>query len=135
MVDLCKNYYKLGIDIFNIAEHEKRPRDMFGKVLDSFMEHSITLDTLGIENSVLAYSNFSNGIDKTPYYISIDSSTREVLVVIRGTASMEDAVIDLQLIPLDLTEVGVRCGFNGTNQKCHKGVLTRCLWIYEDLQK
>ena len=129
VLELCKSYYKLGIDIFQII-----PSETVGKVLDSFMEHSIVLDTIGIDNAVLAYSHFKNGMSQTPYYISVDETHREVVLTIRGTASLEDAVIDLQLIPSDLSEVGARCGFNGNEQKCHRGVLTRCIWIYDDLK-
>ena len=127
--NLCKDYYNLGVDVFQII-----PDGNVGKVLDSFMEHSIVLDTIGIEKAVLAYSHFRNGMSQTPYYISVDEVHREVVLSIRGTASLEDAVIDLQLIPSDLTELGERCGFNGNEQKCHRGVLTRCIWIYDDLK-
>lgn len=95
----------------------------------------IQLDSIGISKTVLAYSNFVNGIHKTPYSISIDEGCNEIVLAIRGTASLEDAIIDLQLVPSDLGKVGEQCGFDGHGEKCHKGVLTRCIWIRDDLER
>jgi hypothetical protein len=128
---LCNGYTKLGIDIFQTNDAGQA----VGNILDTFLENRIKLDSIGMNQTVLAYSNFVNGINKTPYSISIDEEHHEVIVAIRGTASLEDAVIDLQMIPSDLSELGVRCGFNGDEAKCHKGVLTRCIWIYDDVKE
>ena len=46
-----------------------------------------------------------------------------------------DWVIDLQYVPQPLTKVGQICGFNGENHLCHKGVLARCKWMYNDIKK
>jgi hypothetical protein len=116
---VAKGYLKASVDVINALDH--------------LLEDRIYLDSIGFANTQLVYSNFVNGIDKTPYYISIDEEHRVVIVSIRGTASLEDAVIDLQLTPSDLGDIGRQCGFDGEGEFCHKGVLTRCKWIYEDL--
>ena len=48
---------------------------------------------------------------------------------------MEDWVIDLQYVPQPLDKIGDICGFNGKNHHCHKGVLSRAKWLYNDLKK
>jgi hypothetical protein len=121
----------LGINVFEVPNAQQA----VGSILDSFLDYKITLDSIGMKHTTLAYSNFVNGINKTPYSICIDRDNQEIVLAIRGTASLEDAVIDLQLVPLDLSQVGACCGFNGDGERCHKGVLTRCVWIYDDLKE
>jgi hypothetical protein len=48
---------------------------------------------------------------------------------------MSDWVIDLQYVPQPLDVVGELCGFNGNGHHCHKGVLTRCKWMYNDIKR
>ena len=48
---------------------------------------------------------------------------------------MSDWVIDLQYVPQPLDDVGELCGFNGDGHNCHKGVLTRCKWMYNDIKR
>ena len=48
---------------------------------------------------------------------------------------MSDWVIDLQYVPQPLEDVGELCGFNGNGHHCHKGVLTRCKWMYNDIKR
>ena len=43
--------------------------------------------------------------------------------------------MDLQYVPQPLDTVGELCGFDGDGHHCHKGVLTRCKWMYNDIKK
>ena len=43
--------------------------------------------------------------------------------------------MDLQYVPQPLDKVGELCGFDGNGHHCHKGVLTRCKWMYNDIKK
>jgi hypothetical protein len=72
------------------------------------------------QDCALACSNFVNGINKTPNLISVDKEHHEVIVAIQGTPPLEDVVIDLQLMPSDLSELGVWCGFNGDGENATK---------------
>ena len=74
-------------------------------------------------------------IASTPYAILVDEEEKSVVIAVRGTNSLEDWVIDLQYVPLDLEKVGRLCGFDGKGHHCHKGVLTRCKWMYNDIKK
>ena len=71
----------------------------------------------------------------TPYSVLVDEMKETVVIAIRGTISMEDWVIDLQYVPSPLDKVGDICGFDGKGRLCHKGVLTRAKWLYNDLKK
>ena len=81
------------------------------------------------------YANFYNGIAATPYAIIVDDQEKSVVITIRGTNSLEDWVADLQYVPQPLDKVGELCGFDGKGRHCHKGVLTRCKWTYNDIKK
>ena len=48
---------------------------------------------------------------------------------------VSDWVIDLQFVPQSLDDVGELCGFNGAGHLCHKGVLARCKWMYNDIKR
>ena len=73
---------------------------------------------------------FNNGIVQTPYSILIDQEVKSIVIVVRGTRSLEDLVVDLQFIPESLEKVGKICGFEGKDCFCHKGFLARCKWMY-----
>ncbi|KAL9190050.1 hypothetical protein ACHAXT_007261 [Thalassiosira profunda] len=88
-----------------------------------------------VPHAHLWYANFQNGIASTPYAILVDEEEKSVVIAVRGTNSLEDWVIDLQYVPLDLEKVGRLCGFDGKGHHCHKGVLTRCKWMYNDIKK
>ena len=83
-------------------------------------------------NSYLASSFLAAA---TPYAVILDEVKNTVVITIRGTISMEDWVIDLQYVPQPLDKIGDICGFNGKNHHCHKGVLSRAKWLYNDLKK
>lgn len=99
------------------------------------LEEDFFLTLLGFEQTLLAYANFQNGIAETPYSVMIDHSIKTVVVSIRGTASLEDMIIDLQLTPASVDAVGKKCGFDGANEFCHKGVLRRSEWVFDDIER
>jgi len=95
----------------------------------------LSLAGYGDPEKHLFYANFKNGLAATPYAILVDEDERSVVIAVRGTLSLEDWVIDLQYVPQPLDKVGERCGFDGKGHHCHKGVLTRCKWMYNDIKK
>uniref|UniRef100_A0A7R9ZAK0 sn-1-specific diacylglycerol lipase n=1 Tax=Pseudictyota dubia TaxID=2749911 RepID=A0A7R9ZAK0_9STRA len=99
------------------------------------LDEGIELDEIGFNKTSAVYLQPENGIAKTPYSVLIDKEWETVILTIRGTASFEDIVIDLQLTPSKMDGVGKRCGFDGTDQFCHRGVITRCRWLYDDLER
>jgi Lipase (class 3) len=90
----------------------------------------------GLEESEIAYAQFRCAVKgHTPYAIVVDHDWKSVVIVIRGTGSLEDALTDLTLRPTSLEEVGKECGFEGTDLYAHAGMLTSTKWIYEDIQR
>lgn len=69
------------------------------------------------------------------YAILVDDEVKKVVIVVRGTRSLEDLVMDLQYIPFSLEKVGNVCGFEGKGHWCHQGFLTRSKWIFNDIKK
>lgn len=105
-----------------------------GEFMDTDSKH-IPLDGIGFENTIVLYAQYhQSGIDETPYAILLDLKWEKVIVTIRGSASLEDMAVDLQLTPQNLSALGKECGFDGDDQYCHKGVLTRAYWIYKDIE-
>jgi hypothetical protein len=101
-----------------------------------------TLDTkfsLGVadpslDHAFLMYTHLDNGLTKTPYAVLLDNDEKTVVITIRGTNSLEDWVIDLQFNPEPLDRVGELCGFDGGGHHVHRGILTRCKWVYNDIK-
>ena len=48
---------------------------------------------------------------------------------------ISDIIIDLLFVPAHLDKVGEICGFEGKGHSCHKGILARSKWLYNDLKK
>jgi sn1-specific diacylglycerol lipase len=90
----------------------------------------------GIEETEIAYAQFNCRITgDTPYAIVIDHDWKSIVIVIRGTESLEDALKDLTVRPTSLKETGDKCGFDGTDIYAHSGILESTTWIYEDIKK
>lgn len=82
------------------------------------------------------FCNFTVGIGKCPYAIVADKRRNTLVIVIRGTFSLEAVVTDLSLQPVLLSKYGDECeAFQNLNEYCHRGFLESALWIYRDLQE
>ncbi len=91
---------------------------------------------LGLQDSLIAFASFRNDILATPYAIIVDELEHAVVVAIRGTASIEDLVTDLQLSPVSMERVKQVCNFDAPVEYfSHRGILTKCKWIYNDLHR
>ncbi|KAL7463719.1 hypothetical protein ACHAXS_004076 [Conticribra weissflogii] len=107
----------------------------FTRPLDTLFRRDFNLTDIGLEKTFLCYMNLVNGIIATPYAILVDDEVKKVVLVVRGTRSLEDLVMDLQYIPFSLEKVGNVCGFEGKGHWCHQGFLTRSKWIFNDIKK
>lgn len=108
--------------------------DRFVRPLQTLYAQEYNLSSIGMNNAFLCYGNFVNGIVQTPYAIILDEEMKKIVIVVRGTRSLEDLVVDLQFIPESLSEVGCTCGFHGDGYYCHQGFLLRSKWIYNDIK-
>lgn len=107
----------------------------FERSLDTLFHYDYRLTNIGMNNSLLCFASFENSIIETPYAILVDEEVKKVVLVVRGTRSLEDLVVDLQFIPEELTEVGEVCGFHGEGHHCHQGFLLRSKWMYNDIKR
>lgn len=90
-------------------------------------------------NTALVYGSFINervaDLIATPYCILVDNDAKKVVVAVRGSASLEDLVTDLQMSPEYMKDVGQVCGFDGSNKHAHRGILARAKWIVNDIKE
>jgi hypothetical protein len=107
----------------------------FTRDSETLFDSGYRLSSLECGDAILFYASFLNGIVSTPYAILVDTSTKKVLITIRGTMSIEDMVVDLQYKPALLEKIGVVCGSNLKGHSCHKGFLARSKWLYNDIHK
>jgi hypothetical protein len=89
----------------------------------------------GLEESDIVHIEYQSGVEATPYVIALDHEWKSVVLAIRGTQSLEDMLADITLHPEELNELGEECGFDGSGQFCHAGMLACAVWIYRDLQR
>ena len=107
----------------------------FARGPETIFESKYMLSGLDCDHAMLCYASFRNGIISTPYAILVDTSKQKVVITIRGTISIEDMVIDLQYKPARLEKVGSICGTNLDGHCCHKGILARSKWLYNQIKK
>ena len=110
---------------------------VFLRDIETMFNDLHSLSSVGREQTHLMYANFFNGLSQTPYAILVDDAEQSVVITVRGTKSLEDWVADLTYVPQPLDKVGKICGYGSEldGHHCHKGVLTRCKWIYNDIKK
>ena len=88
----------------------------------------------GLEETEIAYAQFRCAVNgQTPYAIVIDHDWESIVVVIRGSESLEDVLTCLTVRPTSLEEVGKLCGFDGRDLYAHEGMLKAAKWIYDDI--
>jgi len=87
----------------------------------------------GLHSDDVAYFTMRTGIVRRPYCVCVDRSTQAVVVVVRGTFALEDAVADLTLSPSPLDGYGERFEFDGTGEFAHSGMLASAEWVYNDI--
>jgi len=94
-----------------------------------------TKDWDSLSHAFLMYIHMDIGLAATPYGILLDNDKKLVVITIRGTKSLEEAVTDLQFNSESLERVGELCGFEGRGHESHRGVITRCKWLYNDVKR
>jgi sn1-specific diacylglycerol lipase len=89
----------------------------------------------GLDEDDIAYAQFGVSVERNPYCITVDHEWKSVVLTIRGTLSLEDAVTDLSIRPASLSKWGERCSFDGEGEYCHEGMLVSAEWVLRDLEK
>lgn len=53
------------------------------------------------------YASFHNSVFQTPFYVAIDHSTKSIVVAVRGTMSLRDAITDLTAEAKPIEGIGI----------------------------
>lgn len=99
------------------------------------LDSSFRLTDFDLPEVSIVYGSFSNDTLATPYCILVDQAHEVVVISIRGTASLEDMVTDLQFSSSKMNRVGEVCGFDGSEMHAHRGILTKSKYIFNDLKR
>jgi len=100
--------------------------------------------TANLDESDLVYAHFVNSYLNMPYCIVLDHANQSVVLSIRGTLSLDDAVTDalIDAEPLDPNEFNyaeAACGADGTppwqQQYGFNGAVACARNVYDDLQR
>jgi sn1-specific diacylglycerol lipase len=88
-----------------------------------------------IDPDNVAYANFAAGVEKRPYCVLVDRDFSAIVIVVRGTFALEDAVTDMTLSPVSLEEAGAQYGFDGKFEYAHTGMFASAEWLARDLKR
>jgi sn1-specific diacylglycerol lipase len=88
-----------------------------------------------LEEEDLIFMSFRNGIVRRPYCIVVDQEKRAIVVVIRGTLSLEDTLTDLAVRPVSICTYKEKYGFVFDEAYCHAGMWGSAEWIFDDLKR
>lgn len=94
-----------------------------------------SLECFGMPRSLVAYASYEADVIKTPYCILIDLEAESVVIAVMGSATLEDMVTDMQFSPVRMDKVGMVCGFDAEGKFCHRGMLTKSKFIFNDLKR
>ena len=91
-------------------------------------------------NADVVYASFTSQLGHTvPYCVCVDHANRRVVVAIRGTLTVSDAVVDLTMVPEPLKPYAERWGFldeiDPASAHAHSGLLRIAAWMRADLER
>jgi len=81
----------------------------------------------------IVHVSWRNELFHSPYLICIDSKEETIVVAVRGTLSLNDALIDLN-IDLEVLGEGARVMGGNRNWKAHGGIYRTAKKIWEDIR-
>ena len=83
----------------------------------------------------LLYSSFENDVCQTPFAVHHDEEKNRIVISVRGTFSLEDAVTDGKFQTIDLEELGKEFGFvAGKNRYGHGGFVEAAARICREIE-
>jgi sn1-specific diacylglycerol lipase len=88
-----------------------------------------------IDPDSVVYASFASDVVQRPYCVLVDPEFAAIVVVVRGTFALEDAVTDLTLSPVSLEEAGAQYGFDGASEYAHAGMFASAEWVSRDLKR
>ncbi|XP_076332276.1 diacylglycerol lipase-beta-like isoform X2 [Tachypleus tridentatus] len=94
--------------------------------------HAAALKNItGLKDSDLIYVSFHNRVYAVPFYVAVDHATSSIVVAIRGTLSLRDALTDLN--------AGCEFMFHLENcpsgSLCHRGIYRAAVFVRDKLEE
>lgn len=85
--------------------------------------------TTGIHPDDIVYASFHNKIYETPFFLCIDREEQTIVIAVRGTLSLKDAITDLtaDCEPLEIDGL--------ENCVAHKGILQAAKYVKDTIEK
>ncbi|XP_076044730.1 diacylglycerol lipase-beta-like isoform X3 [Oratosquilla oratoria] len=95
------------------------------------MCHTAALKAVtNLEERNLIYVSFHNSIFQVPFYVAIDDETEHVIVAIRGTLSLQDAITDMTALAAPVEAEGLPEG-----SQAHKGMVQAAKFVMQRLEE
>lgn len=90
--------------------------------------------SISLPLTALAHLSDTSDLAHKPYAIFVDHLRSEVIVCVRGTASLDDVVSDVLCDPCTLADAGKMWGFDGDDRWAHDGMLRIADGLRRDLE-
>ncbi|TRY67654.1 hypothetical protein TCAL_05860 [Tigriopus californicus] len=82
-----------------------------------------------LDQEALVHISFKNNFLEVPFFVAVDQRYRKIVISIRGTLSLEDALTDLCATPSEMTAFDPDLkGF-----QAHNGILSAAKYVYDQL--
>lgn len=79
----------------------------------------------GINPADFVYVNFHDGVSETPHYVTLDHNAKAIVIAVRGTFSLRDAITDAIAFPEHIKEINDKF----PDAECHSGMLHAARYI------
>lgn len=83
----------------------------------------------------IVYATFSNNVCQPAFAIILDHEKQTVIIVIRGTLSLEDCLTDVIAHNCSLSEAAEEFEFDGHEGYAHHGMLHAALWLRREIEQ
>ena len=93
------------------------------------------LEEAGLDAEDLLYATFREGIIRRPYCIVLDRAWNAVVVVIRGSLSLEDWVANFTIMPVSLDPGREKYGYKLEGERAHSGMYASAEWLFNDIEE
>ena len=85
-----------------------------------------------MDEAEIGFACFHSDVVVSPYAVVLDHEWKSIVIVIRGTQSLQDVLTDLEIAPSRLEE---ETGYEGAPRYVHAGMLQTCQWMIQDMKK
>ena len=96
--------------------------------------HHLQKANIDEKKSELLYGNFGNDVLLSPFCIFHEFDKKRIIIVLRGTLSLEDAITDALAATVEMKKAGEKWGFDGKDRFVHQGYLESAMFIRQQIE-